>query len=233
MSAHATNKMVVVMRGPSAVVFEPGSKLRVEGFPSEIGPVDIVYTSRYISRGSDIRVPGHLWIHVEGPAPTLRDALDPFANAGLAMLPVLALSANAAIKEPDVEVAFDNSPGIVERDYFQTYMPPEPDVVYLGRLMDVESTVAGPGAGEPPGRRTLASRSWPVVKYLRGKLIGPADRLAEPGNEYPFMRWKPEVKSFRITEERKAEYSLTETITAELGEGVQFQPQSIEAWRAE
>jgi hypothetical protein len=66
----------------------------------------------------------------------------PFANASLSVLPVLGLSANAAIGEPEIELGFENTAGITERSYFQSYIPPERDNLYAARSIDVSATVA-------------------------------------------------------------------------------------------
>src|SRR5687768_17255593 len=121
----AHKEFVVVMRGSSATIFRPDERMFVQNIPSAIGPVDIVYTTRRLRRKPEVTMPGHLWIDIRGHARTLDEALVPFANAGLSLLPVLGLSANAAIGEPEIELGFDNTAGITERDYFQSYIPSE------------------------------------------------------------------------------------------------------------
>ena len=130
-------EFTVVMRGPSAVIFRPNQILRLEKFPSAVGPVNIVYTSRWIRKDENVTIPGHLWIEVRGKGTNLEDILVPFANAGLALLPLLSLSANAAMGDPEIELGFDCSPEVSERDYFQNYVPPgrremETSVPYTG-----------------------------------------------------------------------------------------------------
>jgi hypothetical protein len=135
-------EFVVVMRGPSAALFKPDEALSVRDIQSAIGPVNIVYTTRHLSRSPDVTVPGQLWIDIRGNAPTLDEALEPFANAAFTLLPILTLSANAAIGDLDVELGFDNTADITERDYFQNYIPLERDIPHPGRIMDVPATVA-------------------------------------------------------------------------------------------
>ena len=309
---------------------------------------------------------------MSGNAQNLKEALVPFANAGLSMLPILSLSANAAVGEPELEVGFDNTAGITVRDYFQSYVPPESGIVHsvrhinvkatitvikslithpdserlrraanqyrlavdfwrLGReslilahlwmasealtkakireecssrglqnknnlaeslgieLKELESTIRKEfllkgdeecyakarkaSDGFEHGylgfdkirelsmdvRRRMASyvRSsilelctidiasmkilksppfdkplgyWPIVKYIRGKLIGESSDLAAPGNMYPFIRWKPVVKSAVFDKEGKLKIKFKEHFREELGDGITFQPDSIEAW---
>lgn len=73
---------------------------------------------------------------------------------------------------------------------------------------------------------------WPVVKYIRGKLIGSGDELAAKGNVYPFMRWRPTIKSATVDENGNLNMEIQETFTAELADGIEFRPQSYEVWKA-
>jgi hypothetical protein len=370
----ASKEFVVVMRGPSAAMFKPDEQLSVQNVPSAIGPVSIIYTTRYLSRTPDVTIPGQLWIDIRGNARTLAEALEPFANAGLSMLPILTLSANATIGQPDIELGFDNTEGLAERDYFQNYIPPERDIPHPGRGIDVPATVALLGAiGTHPdserllrganqyelalqswrlGQETLSlahlwmaaeaitkarvraeceargiteqadlavelgvgleqldgtvrrdlllkgdqevyrkareasngfehgylnygevrelSRDvrhrmagyvrmailemceldstvfskltsdsfdkplghWPIVKYLRGKLIGSGEELAAPGNAYPFIKWSFGFKTAKW-EGGKFSVEMTENLTPEIAEGIGFQAQSLEMWQAD
>jgi len=74
---------------------------------------------------------------------------------------------------------------------------------------------------------------WPIAKYFRGKLVGYGERLAQGGNAYPFLKWKPTIKSLSISQDGEFNFTLTESFTAELAEGILFKPQSIEIWQAE
>jgi hypothetical protein len=123
-------------------MFKPGEELLISNVPSAIGLVDITYTTRYLRKTPEVTLPGQLWIDIRGTAPSLAAALEPFANAGISMLPVLALSANAAIGELDIELGFDNTAGITEREYFQSYIPPEQDILHPGRAIDGPASTA-------------------------------------------------------------------------------------------
>ena len=370
---NSEKRFIVVLRGPSVPVFREGENLKIENFQTEMGKVEITYTSRWIQRRPDLTLPGHLWIEVQGSGRSLEDVIVPLANAGLSMLPIIAVCTNAAIGEPEVELAFENTPGATERDYFQCYVPPETAIIHNARLVRVKETVAvidalakhpdserlRRGANQyrlaleawrlgresialahlwmaleaitkakirtELGRRNLAKEKeladsldvplkdldptvrkalilegdtdcyrkakeasdgfehgfldfskiienakdvrhrmaryvrkailemldleqsdletleklgkplgyWPIVKYFRGKLISDEDTLAPKGKAYPFLRWKPIIKNLSITQDGKFNYVLTESLTAELGEGVLFKPQSIEIWQAE
>lgn len=366
---------IVVLRGPSAVIFQQNKNIFIKDFQSTIGPVNMAYTSRWLSHGSNVTLPGHLWIEIAGNGPSLEEVLVPFANAGLAMLPTLALCTNAAVGEPEIELGFENTPGVTERDYFQCYVPPETDIIHICRHIKVDQTVSvirklathneserlrrgtnqyrlaldswrlgremlalahlwmaleaiikakitmecsARGLNTPKeladslgiqlnqldptvrkelilkgdnecyskGRqasdgfehgyldyRQIRERAkdvrhrmasyirlsilemldldkedfgllksppfdkpigyWPVVKYYRGKLVGKGDRLAAEGNAYPFLRWKPIIKAASAASDGEFKIKITDSLTAELAEGISFRPQSFEAWQAE
>ncbi len=114
----------IVMRGPSALVFPETQGLRIDAFPSTAGRVNVIYASRWISNSEGVRIPGDLWVEVEGVGENLEAVLTPFANAGISVLPVLALAFNAAIHETDLEVGFETTPDAAERDYSGSCVAP-------------------------------------------------------------------------------------------------------------
>ena len=63
------------MRGPSTVLFRPKQNLVLEHFPTQSGPVRIVYISRWLERAEGVTVPGHLWIEIRGIAPDIERAI--------------------------------------------------------------------------------------------------------------------------------------------------------------
>jgi hypothetical protein len=73
--------------------------------------------------------------------------------------------------------------------------------------------------------------NWPVVKYIRGQLLGDSDSLAAEGNEYPIMLWRSTIKSVDFSESRDYVVTFDETLTARLGNGIRFQPKSFEVWK--
>jgi len=366
---------IVVMRGESAAIFPKESNLLIKNFPSSISPVTINYKTRWLKNKEGNFTPGHIWIEINGFAKNLEEALVPFANAGLSILPILSLSANAAIHDPDLELAFDNTKGITERDYFQCYVSPESKEIHIQRYINIEVTLAliNSLAAHPDGDRlrraanqyrlalgswrlgketlTLAhlwmsiealttvkirteyknrgltnqeelaeelgirkkdldpyvrkefllkgdsdcyskakdasdgfehgfleyqkirelskevrdkmakyTRTaiielcdlekdkknillteplnkplgyWPIVKYLRGKLIGKGDQLAAEGNTYPFIKWKSAYKTTLEDKTKKLKFSPIDSITPELSQGIKFKPISHEIWQAE
>ena len=366
---------IVVMRGESAAIFPKDTNLLVKNFQPSIGPVNISYKTRWLKSKEGNVIPGHIWVKINGSAQSLQDALIPFANAGLSILPILSLSANAAISDPDLELGFDNTKGMTERDYFQCYVPPENNEIYNSRYINIEATVAlidtldkhldkerliraanqyrlalgnwrlgkesltlanlwmslealtkikirteckargltnqeeladelgiekkdldsyvrkefllngdsecyskakDASDGFEHGflgyqkirelskdvRNKMAKYTrtaiielcdlekdkinilltepfnkplgyWPIVKYLRGKLIGKGDQLAAEGNTYPFMKWKSAYKTTLEDKTKKLNISIKDSINPELGQGISFKPISREIWQAD
>ena len=363
------------MRGTSAVIFLPGNHLRANHFPSTIGPVDLTYTSRWINKNANVTTPGHLWIEAKGSGSRLSDVLAPFANAGYALLPVMSLCANTAIGDPELEIGYDSSPNINERDYFQQYVPPESEIAHFTREINVKETVAlfdalnsneeaerirraanqyrlalnswrlgqealslahlwmalealtksrirleckkrhistqeelavSLGVAvkrlDPTVRRVLILKGdnecykkaksasdgfehgflgfdkiqslaqdtryrmakyirtevfyqlginqeaydvltndpydkplgyWPIVKCVRGKLVGENPELAAVGNAYPFLRWKPVIDKCEVKENEEVSIVFSDKFTAEFGEGIGIKSVKYEAWKPE
>lgn len=135
-------KFTVVMRGPAAIVFWENEEIQIRNVPTSVGPVDVAYATRWLDRAEQARIPGQLWIEIVGAGDILEDVLVPYANAGIATLAILALASNASIKEPDIELGFESTPGISQRDYFQSYLQPESGAVHVARPVNRSATIA-------------------------------------------------------------------------------------------
>lgn len=157
-------QMTVVLRGPSAAVFggeggEGSAGLRIAQWESAIGPVAIAYRTRSVASPGGARVPGHLWIEIVGQAASLKECIAPFANASLELLPAFALSANASIGHPEVELAFESGPDCEKREYFQNYVPLERQVPHSARSVNTSATIALLSAMHGSPRRERLARA--------------------------------------------------------------------------
>jgi hypothetical protein len=83
------------------------------------------------------------------------------------------------------------------------------------------------------GRFEKPRANWPITKYMRGTFIGPMDKLAAAGQEYPLLRWEGRVRKFRRNADGTTTLSFDENVTVLCGEGVQFRPESFEVWGPE
>lgn len=75
------------------------------------------------------------------------------------MLPALALSANASIGHPEIELAFESGPDIEQREYFQHYVPPERQVPHSARNVNTAATIALWAAVHGSPRRERLARA--------------------------------------------------------------------------
>jgi hypothetical protein len=150
----------------------------------------MVYTSRWITVAEGVRIPGNLWIEVEGPGENLEEVLVCFANAGISALPVLSLAFNSAVHEAELEIGFETTPDVEEREYFQAYIPPERTIAHVTRL----------------GRAELA---LPVVQTMFASVD--RERLLRAANQYRLAleSWKLGRESLSIAHLWMAVEALT------------------------
>ncbi len=71
--------------------------------------------------------------------------------------------------------------------------------------------------------------SWPLIRYVRGKFMGPEDRLAPTGEAYPRLIWKGALDAYRRTPDGE-EVSFSDQIESRSGDGVEFVPEVFEVW---
>jgi hypothetical protein len=70
---------------------------------------------------------------------------------------------------------------------------------------------------------------FPITKYLRGVLKGSGDP-APPGDRYPSVTWRSEIKSFRLRDDGRHDVRWNENITPKIGPATQLTGISIELW---
>jgi len=166
---------VVVLRGPSDAAFNPdGPPLVVTTFPSREGPVDLIYRLYVQDEGFSVPVPRGLWVDVRGNAPSLPAAQEAFAMAARALVPIIAVATNAPIGELDVELAYDNTPGVAEREFVQTFLPAERGPPTQRRRVDVPATISFLRAvsSHPDAdrlRRSIAQYHQALVNWAPGR----------------------------------------------------------------
>ena len=134
---------VVVLRASSAAKFHPEQPaLRAQAVPTPVGPVNKAFHTRYADEEFHVTVPRELWVDVRGPAPSLDEAMEAFWNAAQIPVAVIALTTNAAIEDLDLHLAYDNTPGRSEREFFQNFLLDERGIPRQGRRVPVEATVS-------------------------------------------------------------------------------------------
>jgi hypothetical protein len=134
---------VVVLRAPSGARFDPDEPpLTAVDFPTAVGPARFVFRTRYADENFSVPVPRELWVDARGSAPSLSEAINAFWNAAQSLLTVVALSANAPIDDLDVHLAYDNTLGEREREFFEQFLPEERGIPRQGRRTNIAATVA-------------------------------------------------------------------------------------------
>lgn len=56
----ANKNFIVVLRGPSAAIFREGTHFQAIDYPSSCGPVNIMYTTRWLKQKPNVTLPGHI-----------------------------------------------------------------------------------------------------------------------------------------------------------------------------
>lgn len=126
MSTSIIRDYVVVFRAPAALRFEEDGHLIVRHLRTATGSVAVTFRTRYDQDSSlDIRIPRELWIDARGQAASINDAINEFGMAASRLISAIAVSENAAILELRTHLAFDNTSGAAEREFFQSFSPDE------------------------------------------------------------------------------------------------------------
>lgn len=120
-------------------MFKEGQAYGFNDFPSALGPIKVSYTSRWLTRPNNVRMPGQLWVEASGQGPDFETTVPVLANAALAGLPAMAVACNAAIQDPELEIAFDSTEGSSQREFFQAYVRPESNYISDARLAHPEA----------------------------------------------------------------------------------------------
>jgi len=135
---------VVVLGAESGARFKDEAyPMVIRDFATELGPVSIIFRTRWSLEGYTSPVPREMWLDVRGStnAP-FNEAVSVFAAAANALLPVVAVGANASVSDAEVKIAFDNSPASTEREFFQSFVRENRGMPLPGRWIDVPATIA-------------------------------------------------------------------------------------------
>jgi hypothetical protein len=137
--------LYMTLRGPSAAVF--GNDKQMPQIPVDVGGLRlfVTHTTRSVMLENGSYAPGHLLIEVAGEVPAtagLMTYMRPFANAGVGLLSVISLAANASVSTPEIELLLDATSPVGSREYFHSYVQPEQRTPYVGRVVSIDPTVA-------------------------------------------------------------------------------------------
>ena len=90
------------------------------------------------------------------------------------LLPVLALVSNAAIHDPIVHLAYEDTSGVNQREFFQAFVPDEKGFPFAGRRVDSSAVIALLHAiDKHPGRerieRTMTQYQLALLHWTHGQ----------------------------------------------------------------
>ena len=124
-------------------------------FPTDHGPLDLIFRTRYDEREFEVAIPRELWVEARGEAPSLEDGITAAWAASATVLPIIALTTNVAIGELQPHLAFETTEGIEDRAFFQSTVETERGIPPPGRRIPVQATVAVLDAMKTTGRANV------------------------------------------------------------------------------
>jgi hypothetical protein len=126
--------------------------LILASYPTPVGPVTLTFRTRYDQEEFGIPVPRELWVEATGEATTLEAGINASWQAAATMVPVIAMTTNAAIGDLYPHLAFETTAGVEDRAFFQSTVDTERGIPPPGRRVPIESTVATLAALQVVGR---------------------------------------------------------------------------------
>jgi hypothetical protein len=136
-------------------------------------PAQISFKTRFLEKGFEVKVPEEFWIEATGTNNNLTSAAETLANGAKDIANIIALSTNASIGRVEVELAYDATPGVHEREYFQSFMPDKTINNVPGRKVNSEITAALVGLiGQHPDKdkimRAVSQYSIALENWFMG-----------------------------------------------------------------
>lgn len=133
---------VVACRGRASAIFRPHEALSLTYKDQAGWSRRMQFGTRYRNLGYSAAVPEDLWVHTEGPAPTIETAIRTAAVGSQDILVVIGLASNAWMGRIEPEVAFDSTKGKTAREFWQAFVPEAPIAVVPGRFVELPATKA-------------------------------------------------------------------------------------------
>jgi hypothetical protein len=173
-----TRQVVVVMSARADALWrDTDPAMVISDFPTSVGPVTISYRTAYFDEGLESTVPREMWIEAAGgdSTTTFVEVITAYANAAASFIPVIAFCTNAYVGDVEPKIAFDNAPGKVTRDYFQSFVPERrPAIPLPGRRVPSEAVVAVLKAVQASPsrdrlRRAMGQYALALSHWLRGQ----------------------------------------------------------------
>lgn len=115
------SQYIVVIRGGSRLRFEPDEHLKVK-MSGEGRDVHLTFMTQYVDEGFETQVPRELWIDARGPATSLDAAATEFTNMANFFATVLSFCANGFGGKIRFHFAYDATPKLSEREFFEQFV---------------------------------------------------------------------------------------------------------------
>jgi hypothetical protein len=132
---------VVALRGSSAALFGPEQRLQIT-LRARSGLIQFTMTTRLVKSGFPDRVPSGLWVDARGKAESIEDAVNEFSNIANFLCSFFATTANAWVGDLQAELAYNATPGLKRREYFQQSLPEGGGTLQPARQGNSEATLA-------------------------------------------------------------------------------------------
>lgn len=81
--------------------------------------------TRWIDKGVEHKIPGDMAIYCRGTAINIEDAVFKFSNCAGFLAQVIGFTTNAAVNGLSFEIAYNDTPGLIKREYLQNIFPEE------------------------------------------------------------------------------------------------------------
>jgi hypothetical protein len=136
-SKNSKTQYVVVIRAGSRLRFPPDEDLRLN---VNIGGNNLVLTfrTRYVDEGFETHVPRELWVDARGSAPSLDEAVTEFTNKVIFFTTLISFCSNGFSGDCQFHLAYDNTEGKPERDFFEQFIEGERGAPRISRRINPE-----------------------------------------------------------------------------------------------
>jgi hypothetical protein len=116
-----TRRYRVAARSHATTIFRNGQSIGVN-YLTDGRSISLTFRTRYLNRGFSVPVAGDMWLDAQGEADGVDEAFGIFSNAGRDIAAVISVVMNAAIAPLEGELAFEITPGVTRRPFFQRFV---------------------------------------------------------------------------------------------------------------
>lgn len=162
----------VAARGPASILFRKGQQISVN-YERDGNLASVVLATRYRDNQDGVPIAGQFSAVIDAPAASADSAIT-WVTVARELASIVAVAGNASIGEIEGELAYEISPGVGEREFFQRFVPAD-EMTLTSRTVPMEASCALIAAIEHHPDRDRLLRA--VMQYDR------AVRLWALGNE--------------------------------------------------